>query len=470
MARSRGARYVAAVLVAGALGTLLVELWLCEWPAPQTLSPKAAFFKAATYVSMAVLSGAAINRLLWFPPGMAPSVSLSLFTIASAIGWIWIPSVVLLSRQRSLAAVPLAALAAIMMASGLRRIMPAGTRVRPYSSLPGQWKEREVFAEYLNTPPREMHGFIIAVCLYGALFAWRGKLFLPSSCLIALCAFMLSWKLRGDDTHASGTQEDRSRAALRLLRATSAAILVTMGLLLLGLPHGAFSGSIGAYARNRTPSGRRVPQQHKGTANPASGISGFERIILWSLPENKKIVVPQPSRVLRAGLNPSKPMTIRFEGAYWYFQPRANGVGTRAHVARGSPLTVNVRSNNHIPLIMEAHQALGAAIPLACCREMQVTIENSDNAPGLIAIGVLLTDSTSLGKPTFYLGQQTIVSTEPGRFTAKSSPVPEVLHFPIPNHSRIQEFDEITIVFFPDSERPYTGAKIAIKQFDLVPR
>jgi hypothetical protein len=468
MARSRGARYVAAVLAAGALGTLLVELWLCEWPAPHPLSPKAAFFKAATYVSIAVLSGAAINRLLWFPPRMAPSVSLSLFTIASAIGWVWIPSVVLLSRQGSIAAVPLAALAAAMMASGLRKIMPAGTRVRAQSSPPGQWKERELFAEYLNTAPREMHGFLIAVCLYVALFAWRGKLFLPASSLIALCAFMLSWKLRGDDTDASGKQEDRSRAALRLLRAASTAILVTMGLLLMGLPHGAFSGSIGAYARNRTPSGRRVPEQQKGTANPASGISGYERIILWPFPENKRIV-PPPTRVLHAGLNTSKPMTIRFEGAYWYFQPRANGVGTRAHVARGSPLTVNIRSNNHIPLIMEAHQALGAAIPLACCREMQVTIENSDNAPGMIAIGVLLTDSTSLGKPTSYLGQQTVVSTEPDRFAVKSSPIPEVLHFPIPNHSRIEKFDEITIVFFPDSERPYTGAKIAVKQFDLVP-
>ncbi len=470
MTRSRGARYVSAVLVAAALGTLLVELWLCEWPAPHPLSPTAAFSKAAAYVSMAVLSGAAINRLLWFPPRMAPSVSLSQFTIASATGWIWIPSVVLLSRQRSIAAVLLAALAAVTMASGLHKIMPAGTKVRPHSLLPGQWKERDLFAEYLNTAPREIHGFLIAVCLYGALFAWRGKLFLPSACLIALCAFMLSWRFTGDDNNASGNQEDRSRAGLRLLRAASTAILVTMGLLLLGLPHGAFSGSIGAYARNRTPSEKRVPRQHKGTANPASGLSGYERIILWPLPENKKIVVPPPSRVLHAGFNTNKPMTIRFDGAYWYFQPRANGVGTRAHVARGSPLTVNVRSNNHIPLIMEAHQSLGAAIPLTCCREMQVTIENSDNAPGMIALGVLLTDSTSLGKPTSYLGQQTIVSTEPDRFAVKSSPIPEVLHFPIPGHTRIGQFDEITIVFFPDAERPYTGAKIAIKQFDLVPR
>jgi hypothetical protein len=470
MARSRGATYVAAVGVAGSLGTFLVELSLCQWPAPHPLSPTAALFTAATYVSIAVLSGAAINRFLWFPSRMAPSVSLSLFTIASAIGWIWIPSVVLLSRQRSIAAILLAALAAVMMATGLRKIMPAGTGVRPHSSLPGQWKERELFAEYLKTAPREMHSFIIAICWYGGLFAWYRKSFIVASFLMALCAFVLSWKIRGDVPHASESRENQSRAALRLAKATSTAVLVTMGLLLLGLPHGAFSGAMGINAHNRTPSGRRVPQQYKGTANPASGLSGYERIILWPLPEKKKIVVPPPSKSLRAGFNMSKPMTIRFDGAYWYFQPRANGVGTRAHVARGSPLTVNVRSTNHIPLIMEAHQALGAAIPLVRCREMQVTIENSDNAPGTIALGVLLTDSTSLGKPTFYLGQQTVASTEPSRFTVKPSPVPEVLHFPISNHARIEEFDEITIVFFQDSERPYTGAKIAIKQFDLVLR
>jgi hypothetical protein len=467
MARSKGATYVAAVGVAGSLGTLLVELSLCQWPTPHPLSPTAAFFKAAIYVSIAVLSGAAINRFLWFPSRMAPSISLSLFTIASAIGWIWIPSVVLLSRQRSIAAFPMAALAAAMMASGLRKIMPSGTSVRSHGSLPGQ---RELFAEYLNTAPREMHGFIIAVCLYGGLFAWHRKSFIFASFLMALCAFMLSWKIRGDAPHASENRENRSRAALRLARATSTAVLVTMGLLLLGLPHGAFSGAMGISAHNRTPSGRRVPQQHKGTANPASGLSGYERIILWPLPEKKKLVVPTPSKFLRAGFNTGKPMTIPFAGAYWYFQPRGNGAGTRAHVARGSPLTVNIRSTNYIPLIMEAHQALGAAIPLVCCSEMQVTIENSDNAPGTVALGVLLTDSTSLGKPTFYLGQQTVVSTEPSRFAVKSSPVPEVLHFPIANHSRIAEFDEITIVFFPDAERPYTGAKIAIKQFDLVPR
>ena len=171
-----------------------------------------------------------------------------------------------------------------------------------------------------------------------------------------------------------------------------------------------------------------------------------------------------------SGLDARKPLTIRFNGSYWYFHPRDNAAGTKAHIARGSPLTVDIRSANYVPLIMEAHQSLAAAIPLACCREIRVTIENGDNAPGILALGVLLTDSTSLGKPTLYLGQQTVVSTEPGHFAVKSSPVPEELRFPIPSSARIQRFDEVTVIFFPDTVRPDRGAKIAIKQFDLSPR
>jgi hypothetical protein len=468
MVRGRGATYVAAVLFAGSLGVFLVELWLCRWPAPRALSPTAAFLNAATYVSVALISGAALTWCFWLPSRRSFSLSLSLFTLTSAIGWIWVPSVVLLSWQRSIAAVPAATLAAVIMAYGLRKIMPAASSISPHILLAGKWRERELFADYLNTAPREMHGFIIAVCLYAGLFAWHRESLFAASFLLALCAFLLTWKLRGDSAYASGKAENRKHAALRLARASFTAVLITTGLLLLRLPHGAFSGATGAVARGRTSAGRRVPPQHEGADNPA--FSGYERIILWPVPEQKKIVAPPPSRVLRTGFNSSKPATIRFDGSYWYFNPRGDGEGTRAHVARGSPLTVAIRSTNHMPLIMEAHQDLGAAIPLACCREMQVTIENSDNAPGTIAIGVLLTDSTALGKPTFYLGQETVASTEPSRFTVKSSPVPEVLHFPIPSHSKIQQFDEIRIIFFPDSERPYTGAKIAIKQFDLIPR
>lgn len=468
MVQSRAATYLALLLLAGSLGAFLVESWLCRWPAPHPLSPAAAILAAVTYVSVALLSGSVSTLLFWFPSRMAPSVSLSLFTVASAIGWIWVPSVVLLSRQRSIAAVAIAATAAAVMAGGLRKIIPS--HIGTHHLLNGESKPGELFAQYLNTAPREMDGFIIAVCLYGSFFALHRQLLSAASFLLALCAFLLTWKLKGDGAYASGNSENRLHTTLRLARATSTAVLITTVLLLLGLQHGVSSGAMDAFALDRRFSLRRVPPQRKGAEKPVSDLSGYRRIILWPLPEKKTVVVPVPRPTSPSGFNIGKPVTIRFDGSYWYFQPLGNGVGTRAHVARGSPLNVDVRSINHIPLVMEAHQSLAAAIPLACCREIQVAIENYDNAPGVIALGVLLTDSTSLGKPTLYLDQQTVVSTEPGRFTVKSSPVREVLRFRVPNHAKIRQFDEITLIFFLDLERPYTGAKIAIKQFDLIPR
>lgn len=260
MGRSRGATHVAVVLVAGSLGAFLVE-WLLCWPGSHPLSPTAAFLKAVTYVSVAVMSGAASTLFFWFRSGMTSSVSLSLFTIASAIGWIWIPSVVLLSRQRSIAAVPIAALAAVVMASGLRKIVPPSAVISTHSLLHGERKERELFAEYLHTAPRELDGFIITVCLYGGLFAWHRQSYCAASFLLALCAFLLSWKLRGDGAYVAGNREGRSHAALRLVRATSTAVLITTGLLLLGLLHGVFSGAMGYLARDRTSAERRVAQR-----------------------------------------------------------------------------------------------------------------------------------------------------------------------------------------------------------------
>jgi hypothetical protein len=401
---------------------------------------------------------------------MGSSVSLSLFTIVSAIGWIWVPAVVLLSRQRSISAVPVAAIVAVVMATSVRKILPSLTGTTSANPLNKNGEPRELFAAFLDTRPREMDGWIIAACLYGGLFALHWHSLCAGSFLVALGAFLLTWQLMSGGAYAWGNKENRLHAGLRLAKAASTAVLITTGLLLLGLQRGVSSGSMNSFARDRGSSGRRVAQQQKGVEKSAPDFFGYERIILWPVTEKKKVVAPVLSRTSLSSFNTSKPLAIRFDGSYWYFQPRGKGPGTKAHVARGNPLTVEVRSTNYIPLVMEAHQSLAAAIPLACCRQIQVTIENHDNAPGVIALGVLLTDSTSLGKPTLYLDQQTIVSTEPGRFTVKSSPATEVLNFPVLSGAKIQQFDEITVIFFPDSERPNTGAKIAIKQFDLIPR
>ena len=60
-------------------------------------------------------------------------------------------------------------------------------------------------------------------------------------------------------------------------------------------------------------------------------------------------------------------------------QPPNKIPGPTAHQAHGTPLGYEIESINSTPLMMEAHQTLGMAIPIARCREIQVEIENRDN-------------------------------------------------------------------------------------------
>jgi hypothetical protein len=468
MARSRAAAYEV-LIVAGSLTSFVAESFVCRWLAPLSVSLAPVFVTALAYVFAAVLSGVAGTCVFWFRSRTDPSLSLSLFLLTSAVGWVWIPSVLLLSRQDSIAAVFAGTMGAAVMATGLRKVVSSDAGTLRHNS--SGWKSGELFAQSLYMPPREPHALLISLCIYCGFFALRGHQIFTASILLALCTFLLAWKLTLVGDRTSANAEDKSRAVLRLVRVGLAAVLFTFAVVLLGLQHRIHSSATDiAFARGRGSSVTRAPQQKRRADNSTSGLAGYESIILWPAPEKKRVVAPSPSRTSLQGLRmPTKPMVIPFQGAYWYFRPRGHGPGSSTHVAHGNPLTMDIRSSDFVPLVMEAHQDLGAAIPLACCREIQVTIQNNDNTRGAIALGVLLTDSTSLGKPTLYLDQQPVLSAEPSHFSFKSLPALEVLRFAIPHHPKIQRFDEITVIVFPDSERARTGAKIAITQFALLP-
>jgi hypothetical protein len=465
MGRSKAGTYLGVLIIAGSLTSLVAESLLCRWPAAHSLSLAAAFLAAVAYVFAAVVSGLAATWCVWAPSRMRPSSSLSLFALTSAVGWIWIPSVVLLSRQRSIGAALVGVMAAALMAIGLRRVLTpdAATRQR---NLP-DWK-RELFTQSLLMPSRERHAFFIALGIYGGFFALHKQAFLVASVLLALSTFLFAWKLTLASDRPSENKGSESRPGLRLAREGSTAVLLTTAVLLLGFQRGIYSSAMNAASTPDRSPASRVPQEKSRPGN--SALSGYESIILWPVPQKKKLVAPSPSGIPSQAVRMTKPLVIRFDGPYWYFRPPRQSPGSRAHVVHGTPLGVSIHSTDFVPLLMEARQSLGAAIPLTCCREIQVTIENHDNTPGRIAIGVLLTDSTSIGKPTLYLAQQPVISTEPGHFSVKSSPVQEVLRFAVPNNPRIDRFDEITVIFFPDTERAKTGAKIAIQEFQLVPR
>ena len=161
---------------------------------------------------------------------------------------------------------------------------------------------------------------------------------------------------------------------------------------------------------------------------------------------------------------------IRFNGPYWYFQPPQKSPGPSAHVATGTPIGFDIRSSNSVSLVMDAHQYLSASIPIARCREIAVEIENRDNTSGEISLGVLLATGVSTKAPTLYLGEQPILSTQPGNFAVKRVPVFETLRFSIPAEARIRKFRDITVLVFPGTEHKFDAPKIAIQQFQLYPR
>jgi hypothetical protein len=119
---------------------------------------------------------------------------------------------------------------------------------------------------------------------------------------------------------------------------------------------------------------------------------------------------------------------------------------------------------------MEARQNLGTSIDLDCCSEIDVAVTNADTRFGKISIGVVLTDSNSIAKPSRSLGERTILSSEDQDIPINRPPVKEILRFPISRSPTMHRFDQITIVFLPAKERARGGAKVSIQSFTLIPR
>jgi hypothetical protein len=464
-------RFAGILVGAGMINASIAAILLCKLPDAHFPSLTALFIRASIYVAVACLAGLAGARFYWnrssTPFKSDPPLSFSLFARANAAGWVWVPAVVILSTQDSLASPMLAVLSAAILAAGLRKIIPPPpVPLRPAWSA-AEWPERELFAETLRTEPREFHGYLIAVCIYVAAYDIEDQWNLWAAGLLAFCAFAIVWKLSCDPDPAAQLRNKGTRAAAKLALIALTAILVTMFALMFGV------ASCNRAARLASGDGG----SRSGDANekPAhtvasSGISGYESIILWPVPEKKQIVPPLPAESSFLAPGTTKPLVIRFDAPYWYFQPPANRPGPRAYQAHGAPLAANIQANNFIPLIMEAHQNLGSSIRIDRCREVKVSILNRDNRRGALNLAVLLTDTASPAKSTLYLGQQPVVSSQPGQFKIKSSPATEVLRFPIPASAKIRKFDEITVMFLPDDANFEIGPKIAIQDFELLPR
>jgi hypothetical protein len=466
-------RFTGYVVTAGLVNASIAAFLLFRLPASQEPSLHSLAIRAFIYVAGAVLAGMAGARFYWnqfsIPFTTDPPLSFLLFALVNANAWVWVPAVVLLSRQDSPASAAFSALAAALLANGLRRMIPTAARTLHRQSPAAEFESGEMFAATLRTAPREAHGYVIALCIYATGYFLINQFYLNAGAPLAIGAFLFAWKLTLEPAPTPISNETNTRAAQRLAQVAAAAVLVTLFVMLYGIGHRNRVDAAKLALANSQGGDASRTNRRPGTVN-FSGISGYESIILWPVPEKKQITAPLPQKISTFADRTAKPLVIRFDGPYWYFQPPGKQPGPRAHQAQGNPLAVNIEANNFIPLEMEAVQNLGAPIRLARCREIQLDLENRDNLRGPIALGIVLTDSSARGKPSLSLGEQIVLSSEAAQFSVKLSPVDEVLRFPIPSHAAIRKFDRITVLYLPGLEHWQTGAKIAIEQFELIPR
>jgi hypothetical protein len=459
---------------AGLINAMLAGILLCRLPELHLLSFSAIFPWAVLYVVVGVLAGVAGSWLYWKSPSSLfrehPPIPFPLFALVCASGWIWIPSMVIFAEQSSPLAAIVAVLGTTFLAVGIRNATYSVFASFAPDSKVDALQESELFAESLYRAPWEAHGYVITLLLYAGVCALAIHLNYAAAALFALSVFLFIWKQTIVPNQSLAGNHEYRRAAVRLAGVSILAILVTAWAVLDGVAHRNRVEQVNAAASmsNAASTNQNAAHTTKGKSSP-SGLGGYESLILWPIPEKRQIVAPTPEISLLAP-GTTQPLIIPFHGVYWYLQPPNKTPGPTAHQSHGTPISLDIASINATPLVMDAHQYLATSIPVARCREIHVEIENRDNTIGSIALAVLLTDSASSKKTTLYLGQQTIASTNPENFSYKLESVLDTLRFPIPAGAQLRRFDEITVMMLPDVEHALVGPKIAIKQFQLLPR
>jgi len=465
-------RFFALMAGAGLVNAMIAGILVCRLSDTQPPDLGSLLVTAATYVLIGALAGVAGSWIYWKSP-FSPFREYSplpfpRFALVCAAGWVWVTPMMMLAEQVSPVTAFAAMIGTFILTAGLRNeTYPAFLSAQPVPSTLNLG-EGDLFAESTYRAPFEPHGYIIAIGLYAAVAAVLTRSNYSASLWLGLSAAVFAWKHTVPCRYALADRQGYRRAVLRLVLVAIPAIVLTAWAMLDGIAQ-----------RNRVAAARAAAaalhSEVKTVAPPRSkasslGSSGYESLILWPFPPKKELVAPVPliSPLLAPGTR--QPLILRFDGSYEYVQPPDKHPGPTAHHSRATPLHVDIESNNRAPVVMDAHQNLAGPIPTNRCSEIDVVIDNGDNREGLISLGLLLADGLPGHQRTAYLGQQTIVSTEPGHFHEKPSPVTEAVRFAVPPVVKLRNFTEITVLVLPDAEHMFIAPRIAIREFRLMPR
>jgi len=198
---------------------------------------------------------------------------------------------------------------------------------------------------------------------------------------------------------------------------------------------------------------------------------GYRGIVLLAPPMPKQMIsiTPKSITAISQTIRPMRPMVIAFDGAYRYFEvhplPGATGIRTQ----RGDPLKANVHSADQLPLTMEAVQPLANRVDATCCSAMHVALTNADTRLGRVDVELILRNRLPNGHTVERsLGQVPVASSLQSPISIYRPVVHENLSFSMKNANDMA-FNEIVVKFHLARQRNLSGAKMQIRQFELVP-
>jgi hypothetical protein len=450
-------------IAAGLMAAVIVTYWSRPEIYPGIhagTSPARAAARGALWLVAAVIAGTLGMALAGGFARSRGGPRLRAAAMNAATVWVLIPPLLLLFFEAS----PMLLALVAGMAAGLALCLWAvAPRESPEDeeTIGSYWiGQGPHFAELPPSKSGAKQSALIAVCLEAAfVFLLRGDPFWAGIWL-AFGSLLLAWKML-----ASRARPEKQPAdpRTRFSGAAVAALALVVALLLVQ-PRRGLEGRAGG------PAAASAQAQEKKAGNAVD--NAYRGIVLFTVTDKTKELPPLPVQrnLLQAGT--ARPVVIPFDGTYWYFQAPQHGPGLHPHVAHGDPVSMNIYSTGWVPLAMQAHQTLAQPIPVRGGERFQLTLRNGDNRMGRIDVGVLLTDSRAAGldKPTLVLGVKPMLSSEALEGSYRSSPVEEDLTFAVPQHPAVREFDTITVLFFPSAVRDTMGARVGIRQFELLPR
>lgn len=349
-------------IIVGSLTALATTWVFCQLPPSNKLSWTALFLTSVEYVSVTILAGG-VGVWALIPPRTKSALESGVLALSAGVGWAWLPAIVLLFRQDSLWSLVVTSAASTVMAACVRNAIASQTVLQD------------------RVDDRRWRARIISACLHGAMLAVLVRSILTAGVLLAVSGFTSVSHLTSTGVYAVERKRSPAHAASRFTWVAALAILITSAALLPRLRNRRLASEISSSLELSETS--REASASERQSQSATSKSSYESIILWTVRKEKKTIAPlAPRTTLLPMGKSSNPMVIPFDGSYWYFKEPNKSPGPKAHLAHGSPLTLDIHSADWLPLVMEAHQDIGSSVDLACCSEIQVAIKNANNRPG----------------------------------------------------------------------------------------